>query len=84
MKAPYDKTPSRHRRHVTAWSVVGGAAVIIAMGNISPASAQAIGVTVNGQPVQFQDIGPQQIERADTCSRARRPGKTGRVSRVRQ
>jgi Copper amine oxidase N-terminal domain len=62
MKIHHDKTQRQRRGRVAAWSAVGGATAFMLMGGINPATAQAIGVTVNGQPVQFQDIGPQQIE----------------------
>ena len=52
----------RQHYSLSAWSAVGGMAGLMLTGSINPAHAQAIGVTVNGQPVQFQDIGPQQIE----------------------
>lgn len=46
-------------RNVVAYS---GLALVLLCGGIQSSHAQGIRVTVNGEPVRFEDIGPQQID----------------------
>ena len=51
------------RQHTSYLVAAGGAAALLLVGGVAGAQAGSnIGVTINGQPVHFQDIGPQQIE----------------------
>lgn len=45
-----------------AWTAYGSLGLLLLSGNLMGVRAQGIGVTVNGEAVQFQDIGPQQID----------------------
>ena len=50
------------KNSVTRFAVLAGVAALLLLGSASGVRAQGISVTVNGQPVQFKDIGPQQID----------------------
>ena len=50
-----------HRRNA-GWKTTGSLAALMLLGGAMSVGAQGIGVTVNGDPVQFPGIGPQQIE----------------------
>lgn len=55
-------TETDRNRRWTNWRVMGGLALVLLCGGLQSGYAQGISVTVNGDPVQFQDIGPQSIE----------------------
>ena len=60
-KSMPDACNNRNRRRA-GWPAVAGAGILLLLSGGVRANAQAIGVTINGQPVVFQDIGPQQLE----------------------
>ena len=55
-----EKIRLTHR--IAGWKATGGFAALMLLGGTMSVGAQGIGVTVNGDPVQFPGIGPQQIE----------------------
>ena len=56
----YNITQLKQNTKLTLGTI--GLSALLLMGGMTQATAQAIGVTVNGEAVQFLDIGPQQIE----------------------
>ncbi len=62
-KSKFTSNTLQNRARIrTGWPVVAGAGLLLMLAAPVRSGAQAIGVTINGQPVVFQDIGPQQID----------------------